>query len=60
MVAAGGIFEVVIKDAGLPVTESDLYVGGPSQDSGVPLLHHYAGPPLRITVVEDPITDFQV
>ena len=60
MVAAGGIFEVVIKDAGLPVTESDLYVGGPSQDSGVPLLHHYAGSPLRIAMVDHPITHFQI
>jgi hypothetical protein len=60
MVAAGGIFEVVIKDPSLPVTESNLDVGGPSQDSRIPLLHHHTGSPFRIAMVDHPIPDFQV
>jgi hypothetical protein len=44
----------------LPVTESDLNIGRSPQDSGIPLFHHYPGSPLRIAMVNNPVTDFQI
>jgi hypothetical protein len=60
VVTAGGILEVVIENAGVSVTESDFDVGRPSEDSGISLLHHYSGSPFRITMVNDPVTHFQI
>ena len=58
MVAAGGVFKVVVEYSGLPVAEDDFHQGQAPHDRRVLFLHHPSLPPLGIFVVNDPVAHF--
>jgi hypothetical protein len=60
MVAAGGVFKVIVENSGLPVAEDDFHQGQTPHDRRVLFLHHPSRPPLRIFMVNDPVAYFQV
>jgi len=60
VVAAGYVFEVVVKDAGLPVKEGDFHEGEATYHGGIPLFHHPSRTPLGVLVMNDPVPHFQI
>ena len=60
MVAAGYVFEVVVKDTGLAVEESDFHEREAPYHGGILFFHHPPRTPLRVLMVNDPITHFQI
>jgi len=60
VVAAGYVFEVVVKDTGLAVEEGDFHEGEAPHHGGIPLFHHASRTPLRVLVMNDPIPHFQI
>ena len=60
MVAAGDVFEVIVENAGLAVEEGHFYEGEAPYDGGILFFHHPPRTPLRVLVVNDPITHFEI
>jgi len=57
VIAAGGVFEIIVEDAHLAVAKHDLYVRRPPLNNGVLLLNHNTRTPLRVAMVLNPITN---
>jgi len=57
VIAAGGVFEIIVEDARLAVTKHNLYVRRPPLYKGILLLNHNTRTPLGVAVVHNPITD---
>ena len=60
MVTAGYVFKVVVEDAGLAVDESDFHEREAPHHGGILFFHHPPRTPLRVLVVNDPITHLQI
>jgi len=60
VVAAGDVLEVVVEDAGLAVEESDFHEREAPYHGGILFFHHPPRTPLRVLMVNDPITHFQI
>jgi len=56
VVTAGGVLEIVIKDAGLAVTKSNFNVGRSSLNYGVSLFYDQPNSPFGETLVDDHVT----
>jgi hypothetical protein len=56
VIAAGGVFEIIVEDARLAVAKHNLYVRRPPLNHGVLLLNHKTRTPFGVAVVHDPIT----
>jgi hypothetical protein len=60
VVAAGNVFEVVVKDTSLAVEKSDFHKGEAPYHGGISLFHHPSRTPLRVFVMNDPVPHFQI
>ena len=58
VVAAGGVLEVIVEDAGLSVAKSDLYQGYSSYHRGILFFHYHPPSPLGVFGVDNPIPHF--
>ena len=58
MVAARGVLEIIVKDAGLSVAKSNLYQGQASQHRRILLFYDHPRSPLGISVVYYPVANF--
>ena len=60
MVAARGVFVVVVEDAGLPIAKGDFYIGRAPLNERIPFFDDQAGPPLRVFPMDHPVADLQI